>query len=90
MFRQVASQKVQDEAGHIVQVADRFTVEYLEPNLRAVVAVDFGVHVNVYRNSLHVYDDLLNSIQLTDEKRRQILGDIVSGISAMGGEAVMC
>ena len=64
-------QKVQNEAGHVVQVADRFYVEYLKPNLRAVVNVDFGVHVDVYKDSLHFYDDMLHSLQLTEGKRKQ-------------------
>ena len=90
MFKQLASQRVQHDSGYIVQVADRNSVEYLEPNLRVAVAVDFGVRVNVYGDSLLAYDDLQNPVPLSDEKRKQVLAGIVSGLSAMGVEAVIC
>jgi hypothetical protein len=91
VFKHIASQSVQDDSGFVVQIADRSTVEYLEPNVRAVVAVDFGIKVNVYRESLRAYDPLQNAIPLTTAKRDQILSGIVAGLTAMGTQVeVVC
>jgi hypothetical protein len=85
MFRRISPQKVQHSDGYIVQVADRYTVEYLDENYQARIEADFGaMDVGVYLRSLVVKDRSGAEINLSSAECDKIFERIVSGLEAMG------
>jgi hypothetical protein len=86
MFLKISPQKVKHSDGYIVQVADRYTVEYLDENYQARIDVDFGVDVGVYLHSLVVKDRSGAEINLGTVECDKVYERIVSGIEAMGSQ----
>lgn len=84
MFRKISLQKVQHSDGYIVQVADRYAVEYLDEICQARIAVDFGADAGVYLRTLVVKDKSGAEIHLGSVECGRIIERIVSGIEAMG------
>lgn len=60
----LSPQKVVSDRGFTIQVADRYTVEYIENSSRWVIDVDFGVDsTGVYKSTLK----LDSGVSVTDE-----------------------
>lgn len=83
MFTKLSPQKVRHTSGYIVQVIDRFHVEYIHGNNRAVAEVEFAPIVGLYRNSLIILSGL-------EGDRDVILKRIVSGLEEMGAAVEVC
>ena len=90
MFQIISPQKVQHSDGYIVQVADRYALEYLDKNYQARVEVDFGTNVGVYRDSLHILTMDGGAVQIDTVERETIFRRIISGIEAMGNKVEIC
>jgi hypothetical protein len=90
MFTRLAPQKVRHSSGYVVQVADRESVEYLESDRRAVVAVDFGTTVGVYANTLSEWITPTGKGQMVTSERAEIVQRIVAGLEAMGSAVQVC
>lgn len=85
MFRKVSPQKIQHSDGYVVQVADRYSVEYLDENYRASVNVDFGpANVGVYLHSLVVKGRSGTEVHLCSIECDKVFERIVAGLEAMG------
>jgi hypothetical protein len=84
MFRKISPQSVEHNDGYVVQVADRYAVEYFDKYFQARIDVDFGTSVGVYLRSLIIKDKNGFVINLTPLERDRIFERIVSGIEAMG------
>lgn len=83
MFLKLAPQKVQHSDGYIVQVTDRFHVEYMEGARRAIIEVDFASITGVYRDTLQMWSQ-------AETERALVLSRIVGGLEAMGCKVEIC
>lgn len=83
MFTKISPQKVRHSSGYIVQVIDRFHVEYIDGNNRAVAEVEFAPIVGLCRNSLIMLTGL-------EGDRDIILKRIVSSLEEMGAAVEIC
>lgn len=87
MFEKLAPQKVRNiEGGYIVQIADRHSVEYVEPTRRALVAMDIGTVFSIYRSSLTKWIVKKGPNEMKTEEREMVLARIVLGFHHMGVE----
>lgn len=84
MINNISPQKVQHSDGYTVQVADRFTVEYLDAHCQARIEVDFGETVGVYFSTLVVKNNNGAELNLNLSESEVIFDRIVAGIQAMG------
>jgi hypothetical protein len=87
MFTKLSPQKVKHSDGYIVQVANRFAVEYLSENITASVSVDFGMDVGVYCNTLR---DLKAGGIISGDEGELVISRIIAGLEAMGCKVERC
>lgn len=88
MLTKVTPQKVRDdELGYTVQVADRFNVEYLEPQRTARVEVEFGASVGIYKDSL---SNWVGGDPLTAVEKELVLTRVEKALQFMGSRTEMC
>lgn len=73
MFKKIGAQKVSHSDNFQVQVLDRFNVEYIDATQTATVAVDFGLTVGVYENSLRVRSQSGVELSLGNSERSMIV-----------------
>lgn len=79
------SQKVRnDHLGYVVQVHDRFHVDYVENAREARVTVDFGNPVVIYVVSLHSWVKDGVSEMMTEEEKKLVLFRIEEALQFMG------
>lgn len=72
-------QKVVSDRGFTIQVADRYTVEYIENSSRWVIDVDFEVgSTGVYRSTLK----LERGVSATDED--VVFNRVIKALALMG------
>lgn len=87
MFRSLTPQKVCHSSGYVIQVFDRYHVEYIDGSKVAKVEVDFGPIVGIYRTSLQQWD----SGELIYDKDKEIILDrIAKGLQFMGSRTEIC
>ena len=67
----------------VVQIKDRYTVEYSSDKIRAEVEVDFGSSVGVYSNSLKSLD---SRVSIGEVLKSNIIADIKAGLEALGSK----
>ncbi len=88
MFKRLRPQKVQHASGFIVQMAGRYSVEYLENGRLAKITVDIGIPtLGVYRDTLTPW--ILadgTTIPMTETERLRVLDAIGQGLAFMGVE----
>ena len=86
MYSLLAPQRARSSTGSIVQVVNRHLVEYVEPDRRAVVEVEFGRPISVYAHTLKewVYTD--GTQLMTPDEVLLVLSEIRAGLQAMGSE----
>jgi hypothetical protein len=87
MLTKLTPQKVQSSSGYIVQVADRFFVEYIENEKKAKVEVDFAPVVGIYESSLSTWED---GSPLSKKKEKIILNRIAEALKFMGSKVEFC
>ena len=84
MLTRIAPQKVQDATlDYVVQVADRFSVEYVEASRVIRVEVDFGPTIGVYKDSIAKSPD---GKALTNVEETVILARVVEALQFMGSK----
>jgi hypothetical protein len=84
MFLRIAPQKVQSSDGYIVQVLDRYHVEYIAANRHAVIEVDFGVKwIGIFQSTLKITNKL-HASQITSDDEQKILERIFLGVEVLG------
>jgi hypothetical protein len=84
MLKKIILQKIQHSDGYVVQVLDRYIVEYFDKSFQAHVKVDFGTNVGVYRDSLNISTIDGREVKLGSAKSKEIFERIISDIEAMG------
>ncbi len=86
MFKRLRPQKVQHASGFIVQMAGRYSVEYLENGRLAKITVDIGIPtLAVFRDTLTPW--ILadgTTIPMTEPERLRVLDNIGQGLAFMG------
>lgn len=88
MLTKITNQKVQDdELGYVVQVADRFNLEYLEPQRTARIEVEFGASVGIYKDSLHNW---VGGNPLTAAEKELVIARIKNALQFMGSKTEIC
>lgn len=86
-FERLAPQKVLSiELGYIVQSADRSHIEYVESTRSALVEVEHGPVVAIYRDSLTHWKSEDGAIEMSLDERETVLSRINLGLHAMGCE----
>jgi hypothetical protein len=86
MFKRLGPSKVQHTSGFIVQIADRYTVEYLENDWMAKITMNLGMPTYaVYRDTLTAWTLADGAtIPMTDADRPRVLDNIGRGLAFMG------
>ena len=91
MLEKLAPQKVIDrESGYTVQVANRFTMEYIEGRRKASVEVDFGKTVGVYSETLKFCKLGDEKLIISDIDKKKILDRIKRALEFMGSQVELC
>lgn len=92
MFKRLGPNKVQHANGFIVQITDRYTIEYRENDRLAKITVDIGIPtMGVYRDTLTSW--ILadgTTIPMTETDRPRVLDNIGQGLAFMGVEIEWC
>ena len=85
MFKRLGPNKAQYASGFIVQITDRYTIEYRENNRLAKITVDIGIPtLAVYRDTLTPW--ILadgTTIPMTETERLRVLDNIGQGLAFM-------
>ena len=84
MFTRIAPQVAEDSEGFRVQVADRYTVEYVGKALRAQVEVDFGVITTIYPKTLKAHRTSGGSVSMSADEAAEVLRRIQDGLTCLG------
>ena len=87
MFSSLSPQKVRHSSGYLVQVCDRYHVEYIEGSRKVKIEVDFGTTVGIYKSSLSKWSDG-QSISTTDKST--ILHRVSDALNFMGSKTEIC
>ena len=86
MFKRLGPSKVQHSGGFIVQMTDRYTIEYRENGRMAKITMNLGMPTYaVYRDTLTPWilaDGA--TIPMTDADRARVLDNIGQGLAFMG------
>ncbi len=91
MLKVINPQKVlNDTLGYTVQIVDRYHVEYLEAERRALVEVDFGPVIGVYGSTLTTWVAPYGDRQMSEGERNSVLSRIVEALKFMGSEVELC
>lgn len=91
MLKRVRPQKViNEQERYVVQVADRYHVEYIDDNKRASVEVDFGMSIGIYVNTLKIIGDDNKEVELTSQNKEKIILRIVQALEFMGCSIEYC
>lgn len=90
MFKSLSPQNVQHSDGYIVQVENRNAVGYFDSQYRALVEVDFGEKVGVYKDTLKIMKLNGGFIDLSPVEAEVFLQRMVEGIMAMGSGVEVC
>jgi hypothetical protein len=90
MFTRLAPQKVQHSSGYIVQVAGRESVEYIEPDRKTMVNVDFSRTVGVWASTLREWHTSDGKTEMSPAEQSEVLKRIVLGLEAMGSTVEVC
>jgi hypothetical protein len=90
MLTIISPQKVKSSNGYIVQVANRYTVEYLDDHYTVTIKVDFGVTIGLDKNTLVARNKSNFEVILNQTQYQQILDRLVKGLEAMGSQVEIC
>jgi len=91
MLKKTSPQKViDDDLGYVIQVADRYHVEYLERHRRAIVEVDFGPVVGIYRDTLKAWVTSVGNCSMSDDERDTVLSRVEGALQFMGSKVEFC
>jgi hypothetical protein len=92
MFKRLGPSKVQHSGGFIVQMTDRYTIEYRENDRLARITMNWGIPTDcVYRDTLTPWilaDGA--TIPMTDADRARVLDNIGQGLAFMGVNVEWC
>ena len=86
MFTAISPQKVKNSDGYIVQIANRYSVEYSDDHYTVAIKVDFGVVIGLYKNTLVARNKSNFEVILNHTQYQKILNRIVKGLEAMGSQ----
>jgi hypothetical protein len=89
-FTLLSSQRVRHKDGYIIEIVDRETVHYIEPNRRASVYVDFATLTGIYRDTLSPWRTADGTTQMNAQDRRIVLERVADGLRAMGLDVEIC
>jgi hypothetical protein len=84
MFTKIAPQKVQHSTGYIVQVANRYLIQYIDNERKADVEVDFAKVTGIYPETLVISDTRGEKRAISYQEREEILQRLLLGIEALG------
>lgn len=91
MLIKLAPQKVEnDDLGYLVQVADRYHIEYIEKDKRAIIDVDFGPVVGIYRDSLVHWITPVGTCAMSEDEINIVLSRISEALQFMGNQTEFC
>jgi hypothetical protein len=91
MLVKLAPQKVIENAmGYIVQVEDRYHVEYLEHDKHAIIEVDFGPVVGIYPDTLTNWITSSGLFEITEDEKKLILSRVSEALRFMGCQTELC
>ena len=91
MLKKIAPQKVaDDDLGYVIQVADRYHVEYLESGKCATIEVDFGPFVGIYRDTLKYWMTPTGQCFMSDDERNSVLSRVDEALRFMGSKTEFC
>jgi hypothetical protein len=84
MFEKIAPQVARDSEGRIVQVGDRYTMQYLDSELEVDMEVEFGPVTAIYPSKLIARGANGSPVELTTGQRGIILERIEEGLKCLG------
>ena len=87
MLKKISPQKVSNDAkGYIVQVNDRYHIQYQEVknSRKVIIDVDFGVTVGIYCNKLLEWITEDGKKFITDKEKQVVLERVDEGLKLMG------
>ena len=87
MFKSLSPQKVIHSSGYLVQVYDRYHVEYEEGSKKAKVEVDFGPVVGIFKASLIRWENGQPMIEIDKSK---IIDRVSKALNFMGSKTEIC
>ena len=87
MLKAISPQKVTDDSlGYIVQVVDRYHVEYIESSRQTSVEVDFCSIIGIYQSTLTAWNTPDGNLPMSDGERRNVLSRIERALQFMGSK----
>jgi hypothetical protein len=87
MFTKITPQRVSHSSGFIVQVFDRYHVEYIQGEKTALVEVDFAPIIGIYKSTLSAWED--GGI-LSETEKSIIIDRISEALKFMGSKVETC
>jgi hypothetical protein len=88
MFTKLAPQKAVHSTGYIVQVLDRFHVEYIDKHKRAKIEVDFAPVIGIYKSLLSEWED---GTPLSEPEKLEIVKKVSEALQFMGSKTeIIC
>ena len=90
MLTSLPPQRARHEDGSIVQVADSYSVEYIEVGHSASVQVDFGTDVGIFADTLSEWRVGGKGVSVAISDRSRTVDRIAEGLRAMGSSVEIC
>lgn len=91
MFVKLGPQKVKSSDGsYTVQVLDRYTVEYLEPERKIKIEVDFGPTVGLFRESLKTWEKESETFPVDRCDVEEVLARTKAALEFLGSQVELC
>ena len=84
MFKKVAPQVAKDSEGRLVQVGDRYTVQYIDRELEVDMEVEFGPVTAIYPSRLTARRLSGTPVELLQEQRTTVVKRIEEGLKCLG------
>lgn len=91
MLHKLSPQKVKHgRLGYVVQVGDRYSVEYIEADRKVRIEVDFGMSVAIYRDSINEWILSSGTTAITPSDAEEVLSRVESALQFMGQKTEVC
>jgi hypothetical protein len=84
MFVRSAPQQARHSDGYIIQVGDRYSVQYVHGAITAEMAVDFAARTGIFPETLAVRNLDGGLVASTQKQREAIIARIKSGLNFLG------
>jgi hypothetical protein len=84
MFRRIAPQQAKHSEGYLVQIKDRYSIEYYDHAIIACVRAEFGAVTAVYPDTLEVHEHGSPCLGPSQDERARIMARINDGLVCLG------